>query len=173
MKNSTKAVAVAGALGAGAVLVYLATRPQPLGLASARAKEEEMLNRVFPLGVGTLSDTKTFTITAATAFGICWTARVKDLATGWQFDGNLATMLWTPSAPIVRPGAGNLYIRFEARNISLSGNLTLTIKDDTGATLKTETLVAGNIGSGTEYVSIEWTGEMPTRNYGITVSVTP
>lgn len=120
-----------------------------------------------------LSDSKSFTIAVAAPFAICTAAVVKDLAAGTEYTCVLTTMTWSPSAPQVRPGAANLYILFQVRNIAGAGNLTLTIKDDTGATLKTETKMAGSVGSAQQFVTTEVTVDMPDRNYGITVSVTP
>lgn len=156
MKNSTKAILAISAIGlAGAAYVLFKKSTQGLVAKS--------------LEVGSLSESKSFTITLAEPFGICWSARVRDVATGAEFACALNTMTWTPSAPRVRPGVGNLYIQFEARNLSSSGSLTLTIKDDAGVTLRTGAVTIPANG----YGSIDCTVDMPDRNYGITVSVTP
>lgn len=120
-----------------------------------------------------LSGTGSFTIGLATPFSICSLAAVTDVAQGLTWQYSFSSNSWSPSEPKVRPGASNLKIMFQVRNISSSGNVTLTIKDDTGAILKTETLAIGSVGSPTEYKQTECTVAMPDRAYGITVSVTP
>lgn len=84
---------------------------------------------------------------------------------------------WTTTGPVgpgpgeggVTPGSNTLYIAAWAVNEGVAGNLTLKITDDTGAVLVTKTLFC-NSGGG---VGVEWTGNMPTRNYNITLEVTP
>jgi len=73
-------------------------------------------------------------------------------------------------SPSVNPGASNLYIAFNVVNTGGSaGILTLRVTDSLGALLASiavYTPTGGNAG-------IEWTGNMPSASYGITLSVTP
>jgi len=124
-----------------------------------------------PLEISIKSETYSFTVApllGATA-GIISAIRVQDVKLDKWFNWDRPGP-FSPSAPIITPGAGNLYIAFWAVNQGLAGNLTLTIKDDTGTVLATKTASAPYGGAG---VGIEWTGEMPGRNYGITLTVTP
>lgn len=117
------------------------------------------------------SETMTFTVTPllGVTSGIISGVRVQDVALGKWFNWDRPGP-FVPSAPIVTPGAGNLYIALWAVNQGTPGNLTLTITDDTGAVLATKTYSAEYGGGG---VGLEWTGAMPGRNYGITLTVTP
>lgn len=125
--------------------------------------------KAFPLGVSLKSATYSFIISPllGVTSGIITGIRVQDVALSKWF--NWSTGAWDV-APIVTPGAGKLYIAFWAVNQGLAGNLTLTIKDDTGAILVTKTASAPYGGAG---VGIEWTGDMPSRSYAITLTVTP
>lgn len=132
--------------------------------------EEEMLKRVFPLEVSHHSETLTFTIATALGVtsGIISAIRVQDVSTGqwynWDRPGPFVP------TPVCTPGPMNLYIAFWAINQGVAGNITLTIKDDTGATLATKTEYCPYGGAG---VGIEVTVDMPARNYAITLTVTP
>jgi hypothetical protein len=115
------------------------------------------------------AETMGFTIKAyGTSVGIVQAIRVQDIPRNkwynWDRPGP-----WSPSEPEITPGSGTLYIAFYALNNGVAGNLTLTITDDTGATLATKTAYAAS-GSG---VGIEWTGDMPYKDYGISLKVTP
>jgi len=73
-------------------------------------------------------------------------------------------------SPSVNPGASNLYIKFNAVNTGGSaGTLTLRITNSLGTLLAS---VAVYTPTG-ENAGIEWTGNMPSTSYGITLSVTP
>lgn len=132
-----------------------------------------VVEEAYPLEVVGLSESKSFTIELATAFGICAQAAVRDVGQNttsyWSFVSNS----WSGTGR-VRPGAGNLGLSFQARNISGAGNLTLVIKDDTGKILTTQTIAAGSVGSANQYVqTTEVIVDMPDRAYTITCSVTP
>ncbi len=99
--------------------------------------------------------------------GILQAIRVQDVSTGkwytWDRPGP-----FTPT-PVCTPGVNNLYIAVWVVNQGGNGNLTLTLKDDTGQTLASKTAyVASGVGIG-----VEWTGDKPVRNYAITIKATP
>ncbi|GAH61947.1 unnamed protein product, partial [marine sediment metagenome] len=64
----------------------------------------------------------------------------------------------------------NLYISACAKNQGGAGNLTLTIKDDTGAILASATI---NLGTGAGFCIGTDTINMPDRAYAINCSVHP
>jgi hypothetical protein len=72
--------------------------------------------------------------------------------------------------PQITPGAGNLYIAFNSvNNGNVTGTLVLSIQDNSGILATNPVLnvpPGGNAG-------IEFTGNMPSNTYAITLAVTP
>lgn len=155
--------ALALGLGINAALKALnAMQPKPLQI-SVKSKTK------------TLSETKTFTIatTLGATSGKIGAIRVQDIARGIWFGWDLATGTWDKT-PSCTPG-NNLYIAFWAINEGADGNLRLRIIDDTGKVLADKTVWAVYWGGDiTKGVGVETgTINMPSRNYGITLEVTP
>lgn len=104
--------------------------------------------------------------------GRIWAIRVQDLTTGKWFNWDLGN--WDAAGPpMVNPGG--LYIAMwiiiEPVYPIESEYMTLTIKDDTGKVLASKSMwVSSELGQGG---GLEWTGNMPDRNYNITLTVTP
>jgi hypothetical protein len=103
--------------------------------------------------------------------------RVLDIARQLWFYWDLGN--WDAAgSPIVQPGANNLYIAFWVVNepVYINGQihtdlLTLKIVDATDNVLASKSVyVSSAQGQGG---GIEWTGNMPSASYGITLSVTP
>lgn len=119
-----------------------------------------------------LSNEATFTVTAAApppppeANGKILGIVVQDYATDAVFfysDG-----AWDRQ-PIVTPGH-NLYLGATAVNQGDAGNLTLIIKDDTGAVLASETEY---VATGGGLAANVHRTNMPNRSYSIEIKVTP
>ncbi|MEM2830982.1 MAG: hypothetical protein QXZ14_12065 [Candidatus Jordarchaeales archaeon] len=128
-----------------------------------------------PLQVSIKSETRTFTIatTLGATSGKIAAIRVQDISRNKWFNWDMTTGSWDTS-PSCAPG-NNLYIAFWAINQGADGNLRLRIIDDTGKVLADKTVYApywgGDINKG---VGVETgTINMPSRNYGITLEVTP
>lgn len=110
-----------------------------------------------------------FTVGGVGAVGSINAIRIQDIPRNLWFSWDKGVG-WSPGTPVITPGTNTLYIAFWAINGGAAGNLTLTTKDDTGALLATKTAYAA---SGGGVGSAEWTGNMPSRSYGITLGVTP
>ncbi|MBA7691298.1 hypothetical protein ES703_99841 [subsurface metagenome] len=139
---------------------YTTNAPSVEGTYVARARQGTLL-----------SNTATFTVTAAAppppgADGKIIEIKVHNAAKNLWF--TWADGAWD-SPPAVTPGR-YLFIWFYVENRGTAGNLTLTIKDDTGATLatKTEYTYAGSkCWCATDIIY------MPDRSYGIDWVATP
>lgn len=95
--------------------------------------------------------------------------RLQDILLQKWFNWDLGVG-WSPSMPVVTPGAGNLYIAFWAGNQGAGGNLILKVKDDTGMMLASKSVyIAGGSNAGIEAINLD----MPSRSYGINLEVTP
>lgn len=126
----------------------------------------------------TKSSILSFTVSAGgAANGIINAIVVQDIArqTWYTWDGST----WSnaggsgKNAPVgeppqVLPGVNNLYVAFNIENQGGAGNITLTISDSTGP-LKTKTVNIPAGGNG----GIEWTGDMPTTAYDLTLTAAP
>ncbi|MCJ7632452.1 hypothetical protein MUP77_08680 [Candidatus Bathyarchaeota archaeon] len=140
-------------------------------------EEEAMLKRVFPLGMPLNSEVQSFIITAlGNPIGKVWAIRIQDIPRDIWYNWD-AYIGWTTTGPVgpgpgeggVTPGTNTLYIAFWAVNNSVTGDMRVTIVDDTGALLAEKTSWVPQGGA----IGIEWTGNMPWRNYGIIIEVTP
>lgn len=114
------------------------------------------------------SEIQTITILAlGDVVGIISYIKVTDIATVTTYD-----VYPEGAQAYCTPGAGNLGLLFRVENTgALDGDIRILITDDTGAVLYdvTWTLIAG--GGATGPVSV--TLDMPGRDYGITIEVTP
>lgn len=140
-------------------------------LNAALSARKKLAAKTQPLKIGIQSETTGFNISPYTfASGIISGIRVQDIPRNiwynWDRPGP-----WSPSEPNVTVGSKTLYIAFWAVNQgNVTGTLTLTVKDDTGATLATKSVsCAPGAGVGIEAPNLD----MPNRTYGITLSVTP
>lgn len=123
--------------------------------------------------VETSSESVTITITSGGGggggvgpVGIVSDLRIQDVARNVWFSYNGS---WDAS-PSVLPGSGNLHIVFSSVNIGdAAGNLVLTIKSSSGSVLATKTVATPISGT----ASIDYTGSMPSTNYGVSCTVTP
>jgi hypothetical protein len=132
-----------------------------------------------------LADSDTVAIGLATLSGSINGIRIQDVARqiwyswdknstypngSWDNAGGTAGNAPVGQTPLITPGNGNLLISFNAvNNGSVTGNLTLTIKDGAGNTLANQTIqtpAGGNAG-------LSVTVNMPATAYSITFSVTP
>lgn len=95
--------------------------------------------------------------------------RVQDIARQKWY--NWDNGAWDSSGqPMITPGANNLYLAFYAVNQgTLSGTLTLTLKNAAGTTLKTQSVQVSGGGNG----GLEYTGAMPEAAYSLALAVTP
>lgn len=114
---------------------------------------------------GTLGFTISPTVGAGAANGKISGIRVQDIAKGKWF--NYDEGEWDEE-PIVAPGKDNLYIAFWVVNEGETGNLTLTVEDN-GGVLANKTVEC----SAGEGLGVEWTGDMPSWSYVITLGVVP
>jgi len=121
-----------------------------------------------------MSETLSFSIIpfALGASGAISLVEVRDLQRLLIYQWDPDTETWSPSPPEVQVGAGTLEISAYGINIGdIPGDVTVTIKDDTGAVLATTTK---NIVPNSEYVLAKASPlDMPNRDYGITIIVEP
>ncbi len=118
---------------------------------------------------GNVSNTVTTTVIATgPPIGVVKALRLQDVprSIGYSWDEGIG---WAPRTPVVTPEAGALYIAAYILNNGLAGNITATIKDDQGAILSSKT---DNVAAGGS-MGLEFTGEMPNRNYVVTVIASP
>jgi len=128
------------------------------------------------------SGTESFTISpTGAAFGRVTAIRVQDIVRDvWYNWGNQVADGWDTSdwtgtegqknlkgTPVCTSGANNLYIAFWVENQGATGYLTLAITD-AKSVLATKTV---SVPTG-EGLGVEWTGDMPSGNYTVTVSST-
>ncbi len=141
-------------------------------LGSPRSDVERALRHpeAYKLSIGLQSETRSFSIAPKldATFGVVSAIRVQDIIAQKWFNWDRPGP-FTPSEPVVTPGSGNLYIAAWAVNQGQEGHIKITMKDDAGATLASKTISVPY----SEGVGIEYTGDMPGRSYGITISVTP
>ncbi|GAH62445.1 unnamed protein product [marine sediment metagenome] len=118
------------------------------------------------------SNTVTFTVVAAApppppeADGKVYHIDVQDKARGVSFTYHNGVWNRQPEVTV----GNNLYISACAVNQGAAGNLTLTIKDDTGAILSSATVT---LGTGAGFCIGTGTINMPNRSYSINCVVTP
>lgn len=139
-----------------------------------------------PLPVGiNLADSNTIQIGLATVTGQIIAIRIQDITRNiwyswdkntqypngyWDNAGGGGTNAPVGQTPMVTPGTNNLYVSFSAvNNGSVTGNMTLNLKDPNGTVLKS--VVNNTPAAG--YAGLEATITMPTSPYSLTLTVTP
>lgn len=112
-------------------------------------------------------------IASGTPTGIITTITVTDNALKIAFTGTVSgsTVTWTPSAPIVTIGSGNLTIAFTGKNNgAVTGTEQLVITDVANATtLATKSTSLAPAATTT----LTWTGAMPANAYVIQLNILP